>query len=619
MRLQRWRNWQSSLRKNSERSKLSSRSIAGNKDKQLCIIYRGIPASPGVAIGKAFLLNREAVEVKEERISENEVQREILRFKKALDETKKELSTIKEKVTKRIDADHAGIFDGQILIIEDDLINDRVTERIKQSKNNAEFAYKEVIDSIIQTLSSSKDEYLKERILDITTVTHRLIYNLLGIKHLTLESIDSPVVLIARTLSPGDVVHMKKESILGFATDAGGGTSHVALLAKSMEIPAVVGLKNLFEQVQSDENVILDGTRGELVICPDEETLKEFEKRRRFIVKKTAELSELKLLPAETQDERKIELSANIELPQDTDAVLEYGAEGIGLFRTEYLYLAQSDLPSEEEQYQAYQEVADKVYPKSVILRTFDLGGDKFDRHTGSLYETNPFLGWRAIRACLDLPEIFKIQLRAMLKASKKGNIKIMFPMISEVQELIRAKALLEEVKEELKRKKVPFDDKIEVGIMVEVPSAALSADPLAKESDFFSIGTNDLIQYTLAVDRGNERIAHLYQGFHPAVLNLIKQTVDAGHRNGIWVGLCGEMAGDPLATVLLVGMGVDELSTSAMAIPEIKKIIRSVTFGEAQEVADQILNLSTIDEIKKVLINDYAKRFGKDNKSKSE
>ncbi|MFQ6033005.1 MAG: phosphoenolpyruvate--protein phosphotransferase, partial [Candidatus Zixiibacteriota bacterium] len=448
-----------------------------NKNKEVCTIYRGIPASPGVAIGKTFLLNREAVEVKEEKITENEVQWEILRFKKALDETKKELFKIKEKVAKRIDSDHTRIFDPQILILEDNLINDAVIERIKQSKNNAEFVYKKVIEETIRTLSSSTDEYLKERILDINAVSNRLIYNLLGIKHLTLESIDVPVILIARTLSPGDVVHMKKESILGFATDAGGGTSHVALLAKSMEIPAVVGLKNLFDQVQRDQSVILDGTRGELIICPDEETLKEFEKRRKFIIKKTAELSELKPLPAETEDKRKIELSANIELPQDTDSALEYGAEGVGLFRTEYLYLAQADLPTEEEQYRAYQEVADKVYPKSAILRTFDLGGDKFDGHTGSLYETNPFLGWRAIRACLDLPEFFKIQLRAMLKASARKNIKIMFPMISETEELKSAKALLEEVKDELRDKKIIFDENIEVGIMVEIPSAALSAD----------------------------------------------------------------------------------------------------------------------------------------------
>jgi phosphotransferase system enzyme I (PtsI) len=565
-----------------------------------------------VAIGKAFLLNREAVEVKEERIPEKEVQREILRFKRALDETKRELSKIREKVAKRIDPDHAEIFDAQISIMEDDFINDTVVNRIKQTRNNAEFVYRGVVDSTIQTLSSSTDEYLKERILDINAVSNRLIYNLLGIKHLTLESIESPVILVARSLSPGDVVHMKKESILGFATDAGGGTSNVALLAKSMEIPAVVGLKNLFDQVQSDQSVILDGTRGELLICPDEDTLKEFEKRRKFIIKKTAELSELKLLPAETRDQRKVELSANIELPQDTAPALEYGAEGIGLFRTEYLYLAQSDLPTEEEQYQAYKKVADEVYPKSVILRTFDLGGDKFDGQTGSLYETNPFLGWRAIRACLDLPQMFKIQLRAMLKASSEKNIKIMFPMISETEELKKAKAVLEEAKEELRKKKIPFDENVEVGIMVEIPSAALSADALAKESDFFSIGTNDLIQYTLAVDRGNERIAHLYQGFHPGVLKLIKQTIDAGHRNGIWVGLCGEMGADPLATILLVGMGVDELSTSAMAIPEVKKIIRSITFQEAQRLAEQVLNLSTIDEIKKFLIEDYARRFGK-------
>lgn len=591
---------------------MSARFIGRNKNKGICTIYRGTPASPGMAIGKVFRLNREAVEVKEEKIHENEVQKEILKFKKALDETKRELLKIKERVAKRIDSNHAKIFEAQIMILEDALINEAVIERIKQTQNNAEFVYKKVIEQTTHTLSTSTDEYLKERILDINAVSSRLLYNLLGIKHLTLESIDSPVILVARTLAPGDVVHMKKEIILGFATDAGGRTSHVALLAKSMEIPAVVGLKNFFEQVENDQNLILDGTKGEVVICPDEKTLEEFEKRRKHLIKRTAELLELKLLPAETQDKRKIELSANIELPHDVNSALEYGAEGIGLFRTEYLYLAQSDLPTEEQQYQAYQEVVDRVFPKPVILRTFDLGGDKFGQNMGNLYEANPFLGWRAIRACLDLPEIFKVQLRAMLKASAQKNIKIMFPMISEVEELKKAKAILEEVKEELRHKKIPFDENIEIGIMVEIPSAALSADSLAQECDFFSIGTNDLIQYTLAVDRGNERIAHLYQGFHPAVLKLIQQTIDAGHRNGIWVGLCGEMAGDPLTTVLLVGMGVDELSTSAMAIPEIKKIIRSVTFEEAQSLAEHVLKLSTIDEIKKVLIEDYAKRFGK-------
>lgn len=582
-------------------------------NKQVCVIFRGIPASPGVVIGKVFLLDRESIQVTKEKIEENEVAKEILKFKRALNETKEEVLKIKEKVAKRIDPDHAKIFDAQIMTMEDELINSAVIEKIKKSRSNAEFIYKKVIEQTVKTLSSSKDEYLRERIMDIKAVARRLIYNLLGIKHLTLESIDSPVILVARSLSPGDVVHMKKGSILGFATDMGGGTSHVALLAKSMGIPAVVGLKNLFDQVLDKQSIILDGIKGEVLICPDEQTLKEYEKRRRYILQKTAELSELKSLPAETQDGRKIELSANIELPSDTDSAIEYGAEGIGLFRTEYLYITRADFPTEEEQYIAYQEVAEKVYPKSVILRTFDLGGDKFDRHTGSLYETNPFLGWRAIRACLDLPEIFKVQLRAMLKASAKKNIKIMFPMISEVGELQKAKVILNEAKEELRRKKIPFDEEIPVGIMVEIPSAALAGDALAKECDFFSIGTNDLIQYTLAVDRGNEKIAHLYQGFHPAVLKLIKETIDAARKNGIWVGLCGEMAADPLATILLVGMGVDELSTSAMAIPQIKKIIRSIKFEDAKIHAREVLKLSTIDEVKKFLVEDYTKRFGKE------
>jgi phosphotransferase system enzyme I (PtsI) len=564
-----------------------------------------------------FLLNRESIEVVQETIPENEVEKELLKFRKALSDTKEEVLKIKEKVAKRIDPDHAKIFDAQIMIIEDDWINDAVTERIKKDRDNAEFVYRKVIDQSIETLSSSRDEYLKERIMDINAVANRLIYNLLGIKRLTLESIGSPVILVARSLSPGDVVHLKKESILGFATDMGGGTSHVALLAKSMGIPAVVGLKNFFDQAQEKQNIILDGLKGEVVICPDEQTLNEYETRRKHILQRTEELSELKLLPAETQDGRKIELSANIELPADTDSALEYGAEGVGLFRTEYLYIARSDFPTEEEQYQAYREVAEKVHPKSVILRTFDLGGDKFDGHVEGVYETNPFLGWRAIRACLDLPEMFKVQLRAMLKASDKKNVKIMFPMISEVGELEKARAILDEAKEDLRRESIPFDQNVPVGIMVEIPSAALAGDALAKTCDFFSIGTNDLIQYTLAVDRGNEKIAHLYKGFHPAVLKLIKQSIDAAHRNGIWVGLCGEMAADPLATMLLVGMGVDELSTSAMAIPEIKKIIRSVKLEDAKAHAQHVLELSSVDEIERFLSEDYARRFGKNNKDR--
>jgi phosphotransferase system enzyme I (PtsI) len=586
-------------------------------DKQVCTIYRGTPASPGVVIGKVFLLDRESIEVAEEIMPENEVAREILRFKEALNDTKEQILKIKEKVSKRLDPDHARIFDAQVMIAEDELINKAVIEKIKQSRSNAEFVYRKVIEQFVKTISSAKDEYLREKITDINAVANRLIYNLLGIKHLTLESIDSPVILVARSLSPGDVVHMKKESILGFATDMGGGTSHVALLAKSMGIPAVVGLKDFFAQIEEKQNIILDGTKGEVLICPDEDTLKEYEKRRTYLLEKTAELSELKSLPAQTRDGRRIELSANIELPADTDFALKYGAEGIGLFRTEYLYIALSGFPTEEEQYRAYSEVAEKVYPRSVILRTFDLGGDKFDRRAGNTYETNPFLGWRAIRACLDLPDTFKVQLRAMLKASVRKNIKIMFPMVSGVEELQRARAVLNEVKEELRRKKVSFDQDIQAGIMVEIPSAALSADSLARECDFFSIGTNDLIQYTLAVDRGNEKIAHLYQGFHPAVLKLIKETVDAARRNEIWVGLCGEMAGDPLATTLLVGMGVDELSTSAIAIPEIKKIIRSVIFEDAQRHAEETLRLSTIEDVKRFLIEDYSRRFGKHNKNR--
>lgn len=582
------------------------------EEKKQSPILTGIPASPGIAIGEVHLLDRELLQIEEEKLKPDEVEHEIERFKKALNETKEELLKIKEKVKKSMEPEQAKIFDAQILLLEDDEINQKVIKEISESKINAEFVYKKIIENMIKVISSSKDEYIKERVYDIEAVSNRLLYKLLGIKHLTTATLSSPVILMARSLSPGDVVHMRRDKVLGFAADSGGGTSHVALLAKALGIPAVLGLKNGFNKVKEKQILILDGDRGILILSPDEETLKEYELRRKEISERKRRLLELKTLPSETTDHRKIQLQANIELPEDVDSASNYGAEGIGIYRTEYLYLAESAFPSEEEQYKAYKKVLEKMSPDPVVIRTYDLGGDKFRHDLGESYEANPFLGWRAIRACLDLPFIFKTQLRAMLRASE-GNLKIMFPMISGVEELKRAKKILNEVKEELKSRRVSFDEEVELGIMIEIPSACLVADSLAKECDFFSIGTNDLIQYTLAVDRGNERVANLYETFHPAVLKLIKQTIHSAHRNKIWVGLCGEMAANPFATALLIGMGIDELSTSPMAIPQIKKIIRSINFEEAKKIADQVLNLNSVEEIKKALMEDYKERFGQE------
>ena len=577
-------------------------------------IWLGISASPGIAIGRVYRLDREEIRIKEEDLSSDQVENEILRFEKALNEAKIEISKLKDSIAKKLGPEHAKLFEAYLLILEDEFINQQVFTGIREEKKNAEFVYNRVVQKTIQTISLSRDEYLKERVADISAVSNRVLNQLLGIKQHTIEPLETPGIIVAHSLAPGDVVQMKKGNVLGFATDTGGKTSHVALLAKSLGFPAVVGLKTFFSSLKGGEMLILDGDEGEVILSPDELTLKSYEGKREKLLERKRSLAELTSLPAETKDKRKIELSANIELLSDVDTAIENGAQGIGLFRTEYLYLATSDLPGEEEQYQAYSFLARKVHPQNVIIRTFDMGGDKFAQDAERVYEANPFLGWRAIRACLDLPDFFKTQLRAILKASSLGNLSIMLPMISGLEELLKSKELLEEVKSELRGEKVPFDEKIKIGIMIEIPSAALEADSLAQHCDFFSIGTNDLIQYTLAVDRTNERIAHLYQSFHPSILKLIKKTIEDGHRNNIWVGMCGEMATDPRATAFLIGLGIDELSTSPLAIPQIKKIIRSIEFEEARNLAEQAMKLNDSKEIERFLEEEYHRKFSNEN-----
>ena len=581
-------------------------------------IWLGISASPGIAIGRAYRLDREEIRIKEEDLSSDQVEDEILRFKKALSEAKVEITKLKENIGKRLGPEHARLFEAYLLILEDEFINQQVYSGIREEKKNVEYVYNRVIQKTIQTISLSRDEYLKERVADISAVSNRVLNRLLGIKQHTIEPLKTPGIIVAHSLAPGDVVQMKKGNVLGFATDTGGKTSHVALLAKSLGFPAVVGLKTFFTSLEEGETLILDGEEGEIILSPDELTLKTYEAKRERLLERKRNLAELTSLPAETKDKKKIELSANIELLSDVNTAIENGAQGIGLFRTEYLYLATSDLPDEEEQYQVYSSLARKLHPQNVIIRTFDMGGDKFVQDAERVYEANPFLGWRAIRACLDLPDFFKTQLRAILKASSLGNLSIMLPMISGLEELLKSKELLEEVKSELRGKKVPFDEKIKVGIMIEIPSAALEADSLARHCDFFSIGTNDLIQYTLAVDRTNERIAHLYQSFHPSVLKLIKKTIEDGHRNNIWVGLCGEMATDPRATAFLIGLGIDELSTSPLAIPQIKKIIRSVEFEQARNLAEEVMKLIDSREIERFLDEEYHRKFNNENSART-
>ncbi len=450
----------------------------------------------------------------------------------------------------------------------------------------------------IDVFSKIEDEYLKERTADVNDVGRRILRNLLGKKRTALEDLKERVIVVAHDLSPSDTAMMRKQSVGGFITDIGGKTSHTAIMAKSLEIPAVVGLEEATQTIKSGDVLIVDGTMGMVIINPDEDTLAVYQKEEEKLKGIAEAFYLVKDLPAQTKDGRSVEINANIELPDELLSVKAHGAHGIGLYRTEFFYMNRKDLPTEEEQYQAYKYVAEEMNPNPVIIRTLDLGGDKFLSQFEIPREMKPFLGWRAIRFCLARPDIFKAQLRAILRASIHGKLKLMYPMISGIEELQQANKILNDIKNELSHNRVPFDKEIEIGAMIEVPSAAMTADLLAREVDFFSIGTNDLIQYSIAVDRTNEKVAYLYEPTHPAVLRLIKSIIDAGHLSKKWVGMCGEMAGEPAFAILLLGLGLDEFSMPPASIPEVKYIIRSITFKQAQDMAVQALKLSTGKEI---------------------
>jgi len=563
------------------------------------IILKGIPASPGIVVGKAFLLDREQYVINRRAVKEEGIQDEIRRFKNALIQTKGEILEIKKRISEEMGIEHGQIFSAHLLVIEDSMLIEEVIAKLKKEKLCIEYIFQDVLKRYIKVFSEMDDEYLKERISDINDVGKRILKNLIGAKEDILSGIKEKVIVIAYDLSPSDTAMMHKKNVIGFATDIGGRTSHTAIMAKSLEIPAVVGLEVLTKRAQAGDTLIIDGTHGVVVVNPSPKTLKKYESSRLRFREFEKHLLELRDLPSETRDGRKVELSANIEVPEDVPSVIAHGAQGIGLYRTEYFFMNRKDLPSEDEQFKAYSAVAKKMETAPTIIRTLDLGGDKFLSQLEIPNEMNPFLGWRAIRFCLARPDIFKTQLRAILRASAHGRLKVMYPMISGLEELRQANVLLEEVKKDLKKAGTAFDEEIEVGAMIEVPSAALTSDILAKEVDFFSIGTNDLIQYALAVDRVNEKIAYLYEPAHPAVLLLIKTIIENGHKQGIWVGMCGEMAGDIDMTLILIGLGIDELSTSPINIPEIKTIVRAVTMDKAREIAREAMTLPTGKEIK--------------------
>jgi phosphotransferase system enzyme I (PtsI) len=585
--------------------------MSGDKTREE-IRFHGAGVSPGIAQGAIHVVRDDLDDVARYRIEPSQIANEIGRFETALIQTRTQILEMQQKIAESIGAKDAGIFDAHLLVVEDRTLIDEVLRKLEADLCNVEWVFQEVATNYAETLSKIDDPYLRERALDIEDVTRRVIRNLQGKAPKAFLALTEPHILVAHNLTPSDTATMNRERVLGIATDLGSRTSHTAIMARSLNIPAIVGLHDVTEKLETGQHVLLDGTDGLLVVDPTPETFArygELESRRVQITQKLAELRQTK---STTRDGRHIVLSANIELPGDVDAVAANGAEGIGLYRTEFLYLNRTTLPTEDEQYETYRKVAERVSPDPLIIRTFDLGGDKLAPGAADVGdELNPFLGWRAIRFCLENIDIFKTQLRAILRASAVGNVKIMFPMISGVGELRRALSVLAECKEEMRRTGSTFSDTTEVGAMIEIPSAAISADILAREVDFFSIGTNDLIQYTIAVDRMNERIAHLYEPTHPAVLRLLKMIADAARANDIWVGVCGEMAGDIALIPLLLGLGMDELSAGATLVPRVKRAVQSLTIPECRQLVDAALELQTPSEILARCLELAGKRYG--------
>jgi phosphoenolpyruvate-protein phosphotransferase (PTS system enzyme I) len=564
------------------------------------LTLRGIPVSGGVCRGKVYVLGGEREPIPHREIGLEDVAGEIARLETALVQTRNQIVEIQRRVSEGMGARDAGIFEAHLLVLEDPTLIDEVIRSISESLLGAEFAFQQVSTRYAETLGAIDDEYLRERVADMRDVTTRVLDNLLGRAEqpADLRHLQEPCILISHDLSPSTTAQLERRMVLGFATDIGSKTSHTAIMARSMQIPAVVGLRDASRLLQSGQDVLLDGFHGLLVLNPTDQTLFEYGQ----LLQRQSDLEvKLRIIrddPAVTLDGLRLILSANMERASDVNAVQASGAEGVGLFRTEFLFLNRDTLPDENEQYEVYRHVAETLKPQPLVIRTLDLGGDKFVSHLNIPQQINPFLGWRAIRFCLQETGIFKAQLRAILRASTAGNIKMMYPMISGLEEIKQANALLDECRDELRAQGVPFDSALEVGAMIEVPSAVLIADALARHAGFFSIGTNDLIQYSLAVDRLNERITHLYEPTHPAILHLIKATVDAAHRHDLWVGVCGEMAGDPSLVPLLMGLGVDELSAAVSVVPRIKYLIRRLKMNEARELADFALGCDSPVEI---------------------
>ncbi len=562
-------------------------------------IFRGIPVSAGVCRGRILVVGRSRPPISKRQLSDAEAPQEVNRLEKALVQTRHQILEVQRRVNEGTGAREGSIFDAHLLVLEDRTLLDEVVRVIQEEKINAEHAFHRVAERYAATLAAIEDDYLRERATDMRDVTARVLNNLLGLEsEVDLRNLQEPCIIISHDLTPSHTAQLDKRKVLGFATDVGSKTSHTAIMARSMRIPAVVGLNGASNELETGQFALLDGFNGVIVVNPTDQTLFEYGQLVRKQVSLQDKLRDMLLKPATTLDGHRLFLTANIEQAADTEQVKANGAEGVGLFRTEYLFINRNYLPSEDQQYQDYREVAAALKPLPVVIRTLDLGGDKFLSHLQVPTEMNPFLGWRAIRFCLQERDLFRHQLRAILRASAEGNVKMMYPMISGLDELAQANALVAEYQAELRKENIPFDEQLEIGAMIEIPSAAIMADSLAKRVKFFSLGTNDLIQYSLAVDRMNEKIAHLYEPTHPAIVRLIKTTVDAAHAQKICVSVCGEMAGEPVLAPLLLGLGVDELSAAPSLVPPVKFVIRRLKLNEAKELAGFALQCESASQI---------------------
>lgn len=562
----------------------------------------GIPASPGIVFGKALVLKEEKIVLDTQKISEDQVEAEVARFYAGREAAVEQLNSIHQRALKSLGEEKATIFEGHLMILEDEELEEEIIDYLRSNKVNASVAASKIIDQQVEMLSEIDDEYLKERAGDIRDIGNRLIKNILGMHIVDLGDITEESILVAYDLTPSETAQLNLEKVLGFITDIGGRTSHTSIMARSLELPAIVGTNDVTARVNTGDYLILDAVNNRVYVNPTQAEIDELKTLEAKLAEEKAELAKLKDLPAVTLDGHKVDVVANIGTIRDCEGAHRNGAEGVGLYRTEFLFMDRDQLPSEEEQFIAYKEVVEAMEGRLVVLRTMDIGGDKELPYLNLPKEMNPFLGWRAVRIALDRREILHAQLRAVLRASAFGKLAVMFPMIISVEEIRELKSVLETLKAELRAEGKAFDENIQVGVMVETPSAAVNAKFLAKEVDFFSIGTNDLTQYTLAVDRGNELISHLYNPMSPSVLGLIKQVIDASHAEGKWTGMCGELAGDERATLLLLGMGLDEFSMSAISVPGIKKLIRHVNYQEVKALADEALQKPTAAEIEQLI-----------------